>query len=162
MGRAVKESKAATKTAREKVGAAGGKAGRKSRAKAAPVDKEAEAPVKEKVTEKRKRPVPDIQKHADIETRRAFREICQGLLAHAREGAVSQTKLLIHIGKLGEKPSGRKRTGKSLTAILMEELQRTKAEENPVETAEKQAASDGIQERPECGAVQTAEHADGE
>jgi hypothetical protein len=154
MGRAVKECKAAAKTAGKKSArvAAKGKAERKrekaeSRTEAGRAAKDkAEAPLVQNETErqaertaelagKRQRPVPDIQKHADIETRRAFREICQGLLRHARKGAIPHTKLLIKIGKLEEKPTGRKRAGKSLSAILMEELRRTQAEDGTVEPA---------------------------
>jgi hypothetical protein len=162
MGRAVKECKAAAKTAGKKSPgvAAKGEAERKrekaeSRTKARRAAKDkAEAPVvqneterqaektAEKPTGKRQRPVPDIQKHADIETRRAFREICEALLRHAREGAIPHTKLLIKIGKLEEKPSGRKRAGKSLSAILMEELQRTQAQDGTVE-AEGESAKTG-------------------
>jgi hypothetical protein len=163
MGRAVKECKAAAKTAGKKSPgvAAKGEAERKrekaeSRTKARRAAKDkAEAPVVQNETErqaektvekpagKRQRPVPDIQKHADIETRRAFREICEALLRHAREGAIPHTKLLIKIGKLEEKPSGRKRAGKSLSAILMEELRRTQAEDGTVEAA-RESAETGV------------------
>jgi hypothetical protein len=159
MGRAVKECKAAAKTAGKKTPgqAAKGKAERKrnkaeSRTEAGRAAKDkANAPVVENETKsetektadkaagKRLRPVPDIQKHADIETRRAFREICAGLLTHARKGEIPHTKLLIKIGKLEEKPSGRKRAGKSLSAILMEELRRTKTEDSTVEAARESA-----------------------
>jgi hypothetical protein len=75
------------------------------------------------------RPVRDIQRHADIETRRAFPEICEALLEHARKGAMPQTKLLIKIGKLDEKAvPARQRRGKSLSAMLMQELERRKEE----------------------------------
>jgi hypothetical protein len=149
MGRAVKECKAAAKTAGKKTPgqAAKGKAERKrnkaeSRTEAPVVENETKSETEktaDKAAGKRLRPVPDIQKHADIETRRAFREICAGLLTHARKGEIPHTKLLIKIGKLEEKPSGRKRAGKSLSAILMEELRRTKTEDSTVEAARESA-----------------------
>lgn len=133
MARGVTEDKGAAKTGDGSASKAAVKSStrRTSRSKAKPADGSTGVPA-----EKRLRPIPDIQRHADIETRRAFPAICEALLKRARKGAIQHTKLLIHIGKLEEKPSRRKRADKSLSAMLMDELQRAKAEASAVEAAE--------------------------
>jgi hypothetical protein len=114
-----------------------------------------DVPVNEVTKAKKVRPVRDIQRHADIETRRAFPQICEALLVHARKGAMPQTKLLIKIGKLDEKAvPARQRRGKSLSAMLMQELERRKEE------AATEAATAPVQ--PEGAAAEAMEQAGGE
>jgi hypothetical protein len=76
-------------------------------------------------------PVKDIRRHADEEVRKAFPEICRGLIEKAKGGGMGQTKLLIKISGLDEAPVGmkRKRRGKTLSALLMEELKKGKSAE---------------------------------
>jgi hypothetical protein len=105
---------------------------------------------------KKVRPVRDIQRHADIETRRAFPQICQALVEHACKGASPQTKLLIKIGKLDEKAvPARQRRGKSLSAMLMQELERRKEEAA-------MAAASAVVGEPGAAAEEAMEQAGGE
>ncbi len=164
MARATK-SKAAAKTAGKKTSNAVSESSTERTSNSEAMSAGGDKALGKRVREKKPRPVRDIQKHTDIETRRAYREICQGLLKHAKEGAIPQTKLLIHIGKLEETPSGRKKATTSLSAILMEELRRSKTveggekAEETVETVEEHTGTDGMQGQAECAVEQTAEDA---
>lgn len=99
------------------------------------------------VKEKKPRPVRNIQKHADTEVRRAFPEICGGLIKKAKTGAIGQTKYLMKISGLEENPQGgHKRRGPTLTAILMAELEKAKQEpeegEHPASEPKEQRISE--------------------
>ncbi len=75
----------------------------------------------------KKRPIRNIHKHADLETRRHFEAICTGLVTKAKEGGLGHTRLLMKISGLDQKPEpGKQRRGKSLSAMLLEELERAK------------------------------------
>lgn len=76
---------------------------------------------------KKKRPVRCIQTHTDLEFRREFRDVCTGLLDKAKEGSTAHTRLLLEIGKSGERKTGRRR-GKSLSEMLLDELKRRQDE----------------------------------
>lgn len=128
----LRTARARTASKRSRSAAARRAAGERDSAEMAAKAAQQDAPVREAgmaAKAKKVRPVRDIQRHADIETRRAFPEICEALLEHARKGAMPQTKLLIKIGKLDEKAvPARQRRGKSLSAMLMQELERRKEE----------------------------------
>ena len=79
--------------------------------------------------EKKSKPVRNIQKHVDKAVREAFSEICSGLIEKAKAGAMGQTKLLMKISGLDESPqAGRKRRGKTLSSMLLAELEKAKKE----------------------------------
>ena len=129
MGRAVK--KAASKTAGKAAqGITGKGVATKGKQVRLSVSETVSASVRvsEAVGEKKLPPVRNIQTYADKETRKVFREICKAHLEQACKGAIPHTRLLIKIGKMDEKTISRRRTGKSLSAILMEELSRVKTE----------------------------------
>ncbi len=118
-------------------------AGARSRAAAAKKSAEKKSPAKGKTKagakqeptpskvepeEEELKPVRNIQKHADREVRKAFSKICEGLIEKAKTGAMGETKLLMKISRLDEPQPGRKRRGKTLSGILLEELEKAKAE----------------------------------
>jgi hypothetical protein len=115
---------------------------------AMPKGSEAEKPKKEKM----KRPVRCIHQHTDVEFRREFREIFDGLAEKAKEGGTAQTRLLLQIGKFEDAKTAKRRGAKSLSAMLLDELKRrqdereaaadsTKAEVR--KTAAKEESSEG-------------------
>lgn len=81
-----------------------------------------------KKTRKKARPVPCIQKHTDREFRRAFRSVCRGLIKKAKAGSTAHTRLLLDIGKSGERKTAKLGGGKSLSEMLLDELKRRQDE----------------------------------
>jgi hypothetical protein len=88
-------------------------------------DGEAAGPAKK---EKKERPVRDIEEHTDVEFRRAFPKICQGLLKKAEGGSTAHTRLLLEIGKSDKKLAAKRRGQKSLGEMLLDELKRRQDE----------------------------------
>jgi hypothetical protein len=95
-------------------------------------------------TPKKKRPVRSIERHTDVEFRREFREVFDGLVEKAKQGGTAQTRLLLQLGNFGEQKSGKRRKGTSLSAMLLSELKRRQDER---ESAEKASGSEAIQMR---------------
>jgi hypothetical protein len=104
--------------------------------------------------EKKKRPVRCIHQHTDVEFRREFREIFDGLAEKAKEGGTAQTRLLLQIGKFGDTKAAKRRGAKSLSEMLLDELKRrqdereaaaesTKAKEQSNEAGNEGATSGG-------------------
>lgn len=102
--------------------------------------------------EKKKRPVRCIQRHADVEFRRAFPKVCEKLIEKSEAGSTPEIRLLLQIGKSGDAKAAKRRGAKSLSEMLLDELKRrqdereaaadsTKAEEQI--TAAKNASSEG-------------------
>lgn len=81
-----------------------------------------------KKTEKKVRPVPCIQKHTDREFRREFPAVCRGLIKKAKAGSTAHTKLLLEIGKSGERKAAKRGGRKSLSEMLLDELKRRQDE----------------------------------
>lgn len=77
--------------------------------------------------EKKKRPVRSIQEHTDREFRREFRDVCTGLIEKAKSGSTAHTRLLLEIGKSGDRKAT-KRGGRSLSEMLLDELKRRQDE----------------------------------
>jgi hypothetical protein len=82
-----------------------------------------------KTTKKKKpRPVPCIQRHTDVEFRREFPKVFEALVEKAKGGGTAETRLLLQIGKFGDPKAARRRRGKSLSELLMDELKRRQDE----------------------------------
>jgi hypothetical protein len=79
-------------------------------------------------TRKKKRPVRCIRRHTDVEFRREFPEVFDALVKKAKEGGTAETRLLLQIGKFGDPKAARRRGGKSLSELLLEELKRRQDE----------------------------------
>jgi hypothetical protein len=79
-------------------------------------------------TKKKPRPVPCIQRHTDVEFRREFPEVFEALVKKAKAGGTAETRLLLQIGKFGDPKAARRRRGKSLSEMLMDELKRRQDE----------------------------------
>lgn len=77
---------------------------------------------------KKKRPVPCIQRHTDVEFRREFREVFKALVKRAKKGGTAETRLLLQIGKFGDPKTAKRRGAKSLGEMLMDELKRRQDE----------------------------------
>lgn len=99
---------------------------------------------------KRDRPVRCIHRHTDVEFRRAFPKVCEGLLKKAAQGKVQETRLLLQMGKFGEPKSGKRRAAASLSAMLLEELKRRQDERE---------LAAGVKDSSESTAATTAETA---
>ena len=121
----------------------------KQTAEAMPKEPESEKPKKEK----KQRPVRCIQRHTDVEFRREFPKIFDGLAEKAKAGGTAQTRLLLEIGKFGDAKAAKRRGAKSLSEMLLDELKRrqdereaaaesTKAEEQANEAGSEGATSD--------------------
>jgi hypothetical protein len=115
---------------------------------AMPKEAESEKPKKEK----KKRPVPCIQRHTDVEFRRAFPKVCEKLIEKSEAGGIPETRLLLQIGKFGDAKAAKRRGAKSLSEMLLDELKRrqdereaaesTKAKEQANEAGSEGATSD--------------------
>jgi hypothetical protein len=99
---------------------------------------------------KKKRPVRSIERHTDLEFRREFREVFEGLVEKAKQGGTAQTRLLLEMGKFGERKSATRRKGASLSAMLLSELKRRQDEREAAaekakgnEAVEKEADGEG-------------------
>ena len=78
-----------------------------------------------------------IHRHTQKEFRTHFRKVCGGLIDKAAAGGVGQTRLLLDIGQFGEAKAGKRRGGgKSLSAMLLEELKRRQDEREAARDAE--------------------------
>ena len=87
------------------------------------------APVAEETKkEKKQRPVPCIRRHTDLEFRREFRGVCEGLIKKAKDGGVRETRLLLDIGQFGDAKAAKRRGVKSLSTMLLDELKRRQDE----------------------------------
>ncbi len=69
-----------------------------------------------------------IQRHTDLEFRREFRAVFDGLVEKAKGGGTAQTRLLLQIGKFGDPKVATRRGAKSLSEMLMDELKRRQDE----------------------------------
>lgn len=74
------------------------------------------------------RPVRCIESHTDREFRKAFRKVCRGLIEKAAAGSTAHTRLLLEMGKSGERRTGKRRGSKSLSEMLLDELKRRQDE----------------------------------
>lgn len=74
------------------------------------------------------RPVRNIQTHTDREFRRQFRAVCKGLIEKAKDGSTAHTRLLLEIGKSGQRQAAKRRGRKSLSEMLLDELKRRQDE----------------------------------
>jgi hypothetical protein len=76
----------------------------------------------------KQRPVRCIQRHTDVEFRRAFRGVCEKLIEKAEDGGIQETRLLLQIGKFGDPKVAKRRGAKSLSEMLLDELKRRQDE----------------------------------
>jgi hypothetical protein len=83
---------------------------------------------KETGKKKKVRPVPCIHRHTDVEFRREFPKVFEALVEKAKEGGTAETRLLLQIGRFGEPKAARRRRGKSLSEMLLDELKRRQDE----------------------------------
>jgi hypothetical protein len=90
------------------------------------IEQKAEAGAGKKA--KKPRPVPCIQRHTDVEFRREFPEVFKALVEKAKEGGTAETRLLLQIGKFGDPKAAKRRGGKSLSEMLLDELKRRQDE----------------------------------
>jgi hypothetical protein len=79
-------------------------------------------------TGKKRRPVPCIQRHTDVEFRREFPDVFEALMKKAKKGSTAETRLLLQIGKFGDAKAAKRRGAKSLSEMLMDELRRRQDE----------------------------------
>lgn len=96
----------------------------------------------------KQRPVRCIQVHTDREFRREFRDVCRGLIKKAKDGSTAHTRLLLDIGKSGERKSTKRRRGRSLSEMLLDELKRRQDER---EAAADKARADKTQTNAKAG-----------
>lgn len=94
--------------------------------------------------EKKPRPVRCIHRHTDVEFRRIFPKVFDGLAEKAKEGGTAETRLLLQIGKFGDAKAAKRRRGKSLSEMLLDELKRRQDE--------REAAADSKRAEPMAGA----------
>jgi hypothetical protein len=92
---------------------------------AMPTESESEKPKKKR---KKKRPVRCIQRHTDVEFRRAFRGVCKTLIRKAKAGGTPEIRLLLQIGRSGDAKAAKRRGAKSLSEMLLDELKRRQDE----------------------------------
>lgn len=90
------------------------------------IDQKAEAGAGKKA--KKPRPVPCIHRHTDVEFRREFRAVFKALVKKAKQGGTAETRLLLQIGKFGDPKAAKRRRGKSLSEMLLDELKRRQDE----------------------------------
>lgn len=98
--------------------------------------------------EKKQRPVRCIQEHTDREFRREFRGVCTGLIEKAKGGSTAHTRLLLEIGKPGDRKAAKRRRGRSLSEMLLDELKRRQDER---EAAADKARADETQTNAKAG-----------
>ncbi|HZD46891.1 MAG TPA: hypothetical protein VE109_12510 [Acidobacteriaceae bacterium] len=89
-----------------------------------------------KTRKKKRRPVPCIQRHTDVEFRREFPDVFDALMKKAKKGSTAETRLLLQIGKFGDAKAAKRRGAKSLSEMLMDELRRRQDE--------REAAADSV------------------
>jgi hypothetical protein len=89
-----------------------------------------------KARKKKRRPVPCIQRHTDVEFRREFPDVFDALMKKAKKGSTAETRLLLQIGKFGDAKAAKRRGAKSLSEMLMDELRRRQDE--------REAAADSV------------------
>jgi hypothetical protein len=77
---------------------------------------------------KKPRPVRCIHRHTDVEFRREFPEVFNALVKRAKNGGTAETRLLLQIGKFGDPKAVKRRGGKSLSEMLLDELKRRQDE----------------------------------
>jgi hypothetical protein len=103
---------------------------------------------------KKKRPVPCIQRHTDVEFRREFPAVFNALMKKAKKGSTAETRLLLQIGKFGDVKAAKRRGAKSLSEMLMDELRRRQDErEAAADSAKAQAQSTEANEASSEGAT---------
>jgi hypothetical protein len=102
-----------------------------TKATALPKETESKRPKKSK----KERPVRCIQRHTDVEFRRAFPDVFESLIEKAKDGGIQETRLLLQIGKFGDPKVAKRRGAKSLSEMLLDELKRRQDE--------REAAADG-------------------
>jgi hypothetical protein len=107
---------------------------------AMPKEEESEKPKKKK--RKKKRPVRCIQRHTDVEFRRAFRGVCKTLIRKAKAGGTPEIRLLLQIGKSGDAKAAKRRGAKSLSEMLLDELKRRQDEREAESTKAKEQANE--------------------
>jgi hypothetical protein len=96
---------------------------------------------------KKPRPVRCIHRHTDVEFRRIFPAVFDGLAEKAKGGGTAETRLLLQIGKFGDPKAAKRRRGKSLSEMLLEELKRRQDE--------REAAADSKRAEPMADAKET-------
>jgi hypothetical protein len=112
---------------------------------AMPEESKSEKPKKEK----KKRPIRCIQRHTDVEFRRAFPKVCEKLIEKSETGSIPETRLLLQIGKFGDAKAAKRRGAKSLSEMLLDELKRRQdereaaAESTKVKEQANEASSEG-------------------
>lgn len=111
---------------------------------AMPKESEPKKPKKEK----KKRPVRCIQRHTDVEFRRAFPKVCETLIEKSEAGGIPETRLLLQIGKFGDAKAAKRRGAKSLSEMLLDELKRRQDE--------REAAADSTKAEAQITAVKNA------
>jgi hypothetical protein len=107
-----------------------------------------------KTRNKKKRPVPCIQRHTDVEFRREFPDVFKALMKKAKKGSTAETRLLLQIGKFGDAKAAKRRGAKSLSGMLMDELRRRQDErEAAADSAKAQGQSAEVNEASSEGAT---------
>jgi hypothetical protein len=105
-------------------------------------------------TRKKRRPVPCIQRHTDVEFRREFPDVFNALMKKAKKGSTAETRLLLQIGKFGDAKAAKRRGAKSLSEMLMDELRRRQDErEAAADSAKAQGQSTEANEASSEGAT---------
>ena len=103
------------------------KAAAKHGNKKAPAAVETRAAESETTKARKKRPIKDPVKHADLEFRREFPEMFEGLCQKAKAGGTAQFRVLWEMAQKYDrsaKPNGEK----SLSSLLLDELKRRQDE----------------------------------
>lgn len=117
-------------------------------------EKDGQAAQPVRPTSKKKRPVPCIQRHTDVEFRREFPEVFDALVTKAKAGGTAETRLLLQIGKFGDPKAAKRRGAKSLSEMLMDELrQRQDEREAAADSAKAQGQSTEANEVSSEGAT---------
>lgn len=107
-----------------------------------------------KTRKKKRRPVPCIQRHTDVEFRREFPDVFDALMKKAKKGSTAETRLLLQIGKFGDAKAAKQRGAKSLSEMLMDELRRRQDErEAAADSAKAQEQSTEANEPSSEGAT---------
>lgn len=107
-----------------------------------------------KTRKKKRRPVPCIQRHTDVEFRREFPDVFKALIKKAKKGSTAETRLLLQIGKFGDAKAAKRRGAKSLSGMLMDELRRRQDErEAAADSAKAQGQSAEANEASSEGAT---------
>jgi hypothetical protein len=86
------------------------------------------APVVPEAKQKKERPVRCIHRHTDVEFRRAFPKVCGKLIEKAKDGSVQHTQVLLRMGEFDKAKTKQKRSGPSLSEMLLAELKRRQDE----------------------------------